>query len=210
MKIECPKCGLICNQTEEELTKLNHIITCPKCMSSLKIVNGVAYIPTDKAPIEELKPFEEQPPKFKGTEYYQTHANLGNLDPLYSSAVEYIKTCNMITLPMLQRYFDITPERAELLMQQLEDNKVVSPFDGVHPRKILINHNTNINYVTSHQRRFNNEAQYISPEQTDTAANKNNIPEPPRSRKWLRFLPTLGVIIFILLLCKLIASYFAK
>lgn len=210
MKIECPKCGFISNQTEEELAKLNHIITCPKCMSPLKIVNGVAYIPTDKAPIEELKPFVEQPPQFKGTDYYQTYENLENLDPLYSSAVEYIKTCNVITLPMLQRYFDITPERAELLMQQLEDNKVVSPFDGVNPRKILINHNTNINYATSHQRRFSNEAQYMSPQQPDAATNKKSVPEPVRSRGWLRFLPGLGVIIFILLLCKLIISYFAK
>ena len=107
MKIECPKCGFRTLQSEEELAKLNHTITCPSCMSTLKIVDGIAYIPTEKAPIEDLKPFVEQPPEFKGDQYYQTHANLENLDPLYSAAVEYIKTCNAITLPMLQRFFDI-------------------------------------------------------------------------------------------------------
>ena len=138
MKIECPKCGFATQQSQEELSKLNNTITCPKCMSQLKIVNGVAYIPTTNTPLEELKPHEEQPPQFKGEEYYNTHITHGNLDPLYDDAISYIKTCNVITLPMLQRYFDITPERAETLMQQLEDNKVVAPYDGKGPRKILI------------------------------------------------------------------------
>ena len=42
MNIVCPKCGYTTTQSEEELQKLNHIITCPSCMSMLKIVNGIA------------------------------------------------------------------------------------------------------------------------------------------------------------------------
>ena len=145
MKIECPKCGHISNQSEEELAKLNHTLTCPKCMSTLKIVDGIAYIPNDKAPITDLRSKEEEPPQFKGEIYYETRQiQAHDLDPLYDAAVQYIRTCNAITLPMLQRYFDITPERAEQLMQQLENNRVVSPFDGLHPRKILIEHNTGL------------------------------------------------------------------
>ena len=123
MKIECPKCGHITQQSEEELAMLDYTITCPSCMSMLKIVDGIAYIPNDKAPLEQLKPLSQQPPEFKGVEYYEHQAALEGLDPLYSAAVDYIKTCNAITLPMLQRYFNIPPERAEQLMQQLEDNK---------------------------------------------------------------------------------------
>ena len=33
MKIECPKCGHITQQSEEELAMLDYTITCPSCMS---------------------------------------------------------------------------------------------------------------------------------------------------------------------------------
>ena len=141
MRIECPKCGHITTQSEEELEKLNYCITCPQCMSMLKIVDGIAYIPNEIATAEELRHPDPEPPEFKGDFYYETHGHqTEGLDPLYNAAVAYLRTCNAISLPMLQRYFDITPERAETLMQQLENNGVVSPYDGLHPRKILIDH----------------------------------------------------------------------
>ena len=206
MKLECPKCGFITQQSEEELAKLNHTITCPECLSTLKIVDGIAYIPTEKAPIEELKPFVEQPPEFKGQEYYEIHANLENLDPLYRAAVEYIKTCNAITLPMLQRYFDISQERAETLMQQLEDNKVVAPFDGLHPRKILIDHNTGLPGVMTRSQRYDPNASQTT---TSTSGNPeaHDNPDAPRTRSCSCSLPGCGVIIFILLLAYLIAQF---
>lgn len=145
MRIECPKCGHITIQSEEELAKVEHIITCPQCMSMLKIVDGIAYIPNEKATAEDLRHPDPEPPQFKGDLYYETHSHqTEGLDPLYNAAVAYIRTCNAISLPMLQRYFDIPPERAEQIMQQLENNGVVSPFDGMHPRKILIDHNTGL------------------------------------------------------------------
>ena len=70
MNIECPKCGFVTKMSDEELAKVNHTITCPRCMSTLKIVDNVAYIPTEKAPLEELKPYQPEPPQFKGEEYY--------------------------------------------------------------------------------------------------------------------------------------------
>ncbi len=141
MRIECPKCGHITIQSEEELAKLNNIITCPKCMSTLKIVDGIAYIPNEKTTAEQLRHPDPEPPQFKGDLYYETHGHqTEGLDPLYNAAVAYLRTCNAISLPMLQRYFNIPPERAEQIMQQLENNGVVSPYDGMHPRKILIDH----------------------------------------------------------------------
>lgn len=145
MRIECPKCGHITIQSEYELAKLNNIITCPNCMSMLKIVDGIAYIPNEKTTADELRHPDPEPPQFKGDLYYETHRHqTEGLDPLYNAAVAYIRTCNAISLPMLQRYFDIPPERAEKLMQQLENNGVVSPYDGLHPRKILIDHYTGL------------------------------------------------------------------
>ena len=204
MRIECPKCGHVTTQSEEELAKLNNTIVCPGCMSTLKIVDGIAYIPTEKAPLEELKRFEPQPPKFKGEQYYETHANLENLDPLYSAAVEYIKTCNAITLPMLQRYFNISPERAEQLMQQLENNKVVAPFDGMHPRKILIEHNTGLPGVFSRNQQYDPEAQKALDE---TAHSLGGDGEPPiRGSSCTCSLPGCAAIFFILLLVYFIAQ----
>ncbi len=162
MKIECPKCGHITTQSEEELAKLNNIITCPQCMSMLKIVDGIAYIPNEKATADELKHPDPEPPQFKGDLYYETHGHqTEGLDPLYNAAVAYLRTCNAISLPMLQRYFNITPERAEQLMQQLENNGVVAPFDGLHPRKILIDHHTGLpNRVPSTERYDQKEAAF--------------------------------------------------
>ena len=205
MRIECPKCGFITNQTDEELAKLNHTITCPSCMSVLKVVEGIAYIPTDKAPLEQL---EIQPPQFKGEQYYENQQMLEGLDPLYSAAVDYVRTCDALTLPMLQRYFDITPERAETLMQQLEDNKIVAPFDGMHPRKILIEHDTRVtsNYW-NRSRRYENEKHLF--EQIKQAQNQadHNQDIQPKMRGCTCSLPSLGIIIFVLLLVYLLIHF---
>ncbi|MDY6294350.1 MAG: DNA translocase FtsK [Bacteroidales bacterium] len=203
MKIECPKCGHITQQSEEELAMLDYTITCPSCMSMLKIVDGIAYIPNDKAPLEQLKPLSQQPPEFKGIEYYEHQAALEGLDPLYSAAVDYIKTCNAITLPMLQRYFNIPPERAEQLMQQLEDNKVVAPFDGLHPRKILIPHNTGLPGVFSHTRQYDPEAQEAAQR---LEAEGSDPTSSPRSRSCTCSLPGCGIILFVLLLAYILAQ----
>lgn len=180
---------------------LDHTITCPECMSTLKIVDGIAYIPTDKAPLEQLKPFEQQPPEFKGDEYYEQQTILEGLDPLYSAAVDYIKTCNAITLPMLQRYFNIPPERAEQLMQQLEDNKVVAPFDGIHPRKILIPHNTGLPGMFSHTQQYDPEAA-----QQQASSSTGEERQLPRSHNCTCSLPGCGIILFILLLSYILAQ----
>lgn len=206
MNIECPKCGFVTKMSDEELAKVNHTITCPRCMSTLKIVDNVAYIPTEKAPLEELKPYQPEPPQFKGEEYYHNQQIAQGLDPLYLAAVDYVKTCDALTLPMLQRYFEIPPERAETLMQQLEDNKVVAPFDGIHPRKILIEHNTNIKSVYwQQQRRYSQESQQPDPQQPLAPGETG---EMPRSRQCSCSLPGCGVIIFVLLLIYLIIQFF--
>ena len=206
MRIECPKCGFVTNQTDEELAKLNNTITCPNCMSVLKVVEGIAYIPTDKAPLEQL---ELQPPQFKGEQYYEQQTVQEGLDPLYSAAVDFVKTCNALTLPMLQRYFDITPERAEQLMQQLEDNKIVAPFDGMHPRKILIEHDTRVtsNYWNRGRRYENEKPLFDQIKQAQNQADPNQSTQP-KVRGCTCSLPSLGLILFILLLTILLVQLF--
>ena len=207
MRIECPKCGFVTNQTDEELAKLNNTITCPNCMSVLKVVEGIAYIPTDKAPLDQLEP---QPPQFKGEQYYeQQQEPQQGQDPLYGAAVDFVKTCNAITLPMLQRYFDIPPERAEQLMQQLEDNKIVAPFDGIHPRKILINHDSRFtSSYWNRGRRYENEKQFF--DQIRNAENQSGPNQDLQSkvRGCTCSLPGLGILIFVLLLISVLIHFF--
>ena len=210
MNIVCPKCGYTTTQSEEELQKLNYIITCPSCMSMLKIVNGIAYIPSEKANIDDLAPIDtQQPPEFKGESYYERGgAPISNHD-LYYAAVEYVKTCSAITLPMLQRYFELTPEQAEELMQQLEDNKIVAPFDGVHPRKILIDHDTRLtNAYWGQARRYETEKPLFDQiKQAQNQADPNQSTQP-KVRGCTCSLPSLGIIFFILLLTILLVQLF--
>ena len=205
MNIECPKCGFITTISQQELEKVDRVITCPHCMSTLKVVDGIAYIPTAQAPLEELERKPELPPQFKGEEYYEMQGKLDGLDPLYAAAVNYIKTCNAITLPMLQRHFNIEPERAEALMQQLEDNGVVAPFDGMHPRKILIDHNTGLPGMLSYN------APQHDPDTNGgapaAAGGENEEKEERRVRSCTISLPGCGFIIFMLLLIYIIAHF---
>lgn len=197
MRIECPKCGHITIQSEEELAELNHIITCPSCSSTLKIVDGIAYIPNDIATAEELRHPDPEPPQFKGEFYYETHGHqTEGLDPLYNAAVAYIRTCNAISLPMLQRYFDITPERAEQIMKQLENNGVVSPYDGMHPRKILIDHYQGLPSHAPVREKFD-------PKEAEFDENGNLNPEKQfKTRSCTLSLP--GCLIFVVLIATII------
>lgn len=204
MRIECPKCGHISNQSEDELAMLNHTITCPHCMSTLKIVDSIAYIPNDKAPLELLKHPEPEPPQFKGDFYYETHSHqTEGLDPLYNAAVAYIRTCNAISLPMLQRYFDIPPERAERLMQQLENNGVVAPFDGLHPRKILIDHYQGLPSRAPIKNKFN-------PQEAEFDENGNPNPQRPiKTRSCVMSFPScLFFLAFLVIIIYLLTKLF--
>lgn len=144
MKITCPKCGYVTEMTESELAAVNHTIVCPQCMSQLKVDGNYAYIPTDSQtfdPQPEPPAPEPQPaaPCDDGNGGWV--AADGVDDPLLADAIEYIKMCNAISVPMLQRYLQISADRAAQLMKQLEQKGVVGPYTG-GPRSILIPHNS--------------------------------------------------------------------
>ena len=143
MKITCPKCGYVTEMTEGELDAVNHTIVCPQCMSQLKVDDNYAYIPTDNhtfdpqpepaAPEQQPEPCDDGDGDWVATD--------GIDDPLLADAIEYIKMCNAISVPMLQRYLQISADRAAQLMKQLEQRGVVGPYTG-GPRSILIPHNS--------------------------------------------------------------------
>lgn len=135
MKYTCPNCGKHMEFSTEQLTESKYKVSCPQCGTALEIVGDYAYMPLEDGTLnladdEQQEKDQEQPTG----------------DPLYGQAVEFVKQCNAITPVMLAAYFNISLERAEQLMQQLEDNGIVGPYNNGAPRKILIPHNTDLPY----------------------------------------------------------------
>ncbi|MBQ0069374.1 MAG: hypothetical protein KBT09_06425 [Bacteroidales bacterium] len=134
MTYKCPKCGKALDLTSEELIDLQYKTECPQCNSKLEIVGDYAYIPLEDGSLDLTDEVQEEPvvePQPKR-------------DSLYQKAVDYIVTCNAITPTMLSEYFSIPMERAQALIDQLEQDGIVGPYNGGAPRKILIPHNTNL------------------------------------------------------------------
>ena len=151
MIFKCPKCGQEIELSQELLEATGYQAVCPQCASPLKIEGEFAYIPLAEQPIDDVdadelqqaQPVEaveidddETPPPF--------HGNAKNKHPLFDDAVAYIKTCSAISVPRLKDYFGISLEEAAKLMQELEDNGIVGPYQGGAPRQILIEHNTGL------------------------------------------------------------------
>jgi S-DNA-T family DNA segregation ATPase FtsK/SpoIIIE len=58
-------------------------------------------------------------------------------DPLYEKALELVLSFRTASTTFLQRKLKIGYARAASLMDELEQNGVISPADGSRPRKIL-------------------------------------------------------------------------
>lgn len=187
-EIRCPRCNADVTAEAQHSTS----VLCPDCGAQLQIIDSLAYIPggafmTDEQPegkgSESNEADIDTPPPFRGEGQHE-------LDPLYYDALRYLATCNAITIAMLARYFNIDDARAAQLMQQLEDNGAVAPFDGVHPRKILIEHNQQLPGIL--RRTLGNDPL--------------NIAENTRVRSCSISLPGCGTILLIALIAWLIAT----
>ncbi|MBP5561985.1 MAG: hypothetical protein J6X70_09365 [Muribaculaceae bacterium] len=141
MKYTCPRCNCEMELETQELVASGYETVCPKCSAQLKIVGNYAYMPTEETPIGP-------PPPPGGGEYerprYVPETGTATLDPLYDDAVRYVATCNAIHVGMLADYFQIEPERAMELMNQLESHGIVGPYEPGRPRRILIPHNEHL------------------------------------------------------------------
>lgn len=162
-KYTCPKCGNEIEMDDDALRAVGYSIICPECQTILKIEGDYAYVPTAEETFE-TKPVDEStimaengpqvqsvepeivelPPEFHPIEQEDPYQYKSER---FRAAVEYIKTCNAITIPMLKSYFEISDQEAIELMRDLEQEGVVGPFTGA-PRKILIPHESNLVYGT--------------------------------------------------------------
>ncbi|MDR0819570.1 MAG: DNA translocase FtsK [Oscillospiraceae bacterium] len=62
----------------------------------------------------------------------------GSLDEMYNAAVEVLLETGQASVSMLQRRLKLGYGRAARIMDDMEANGVVGPFDGAKPRKLLI------------------------------------------------------------------------
>lgn len=162
MKYTCPKCGKHIEVSTESLISSEYKIVCPQCLAQLEIVGDYAYIPPedgslllDHSPEPEadndvLTPVEVMPPEVPQPPVLPTHLGAKG-DPLYGEAVKYVSTCMAITPMMLRDYFNISPERAQELIREMEANGVIGPYNNGGPRQILIPHQSGMTYVPPQQ-----------------------------------------------------------
>lgn len=59
-------------------------------------------------------------------------------DELYADALKLVTEYQKASATFLQRRLKIGYMRADLLISQLERDRVVGPFNGTDPRKVLI------------------------------------------------------------------------
>ncbi len=169
MKFTCPKCGKTIELSPEALEASNHFTVCPQCLTRLQIVGDYAYVPladgtlqlNPEPPSQSSEPAPEAPqstatmpsavkrpptfaPPAKSAPTEAAPPVPAAVDPLMGRAIALLSQCNAITTLMLSQQLGITMERAQALMQQLEQAGVVGPYNGGGPRAILIPHRTEL------------------------------------------------------------------
>ena len=59
-------------------------------------------------------------------------------DPLYDEIVEYVITTGRVSASLLQRKFKLGYNRAEMIMDLLEERGIIGPLNGSRPREVLV------------------------------------------------------------------------
>ena len=63
----------------------------------------------------------------------------GEVDELYSEAVELVITKKKASTSLVQRHFQIGYNRAARIIEKMEENNIVSEADRIGRREVLIN-----------------------------------------------------------------------
>lgn len=67
-------------------------------------------------------------------------ADFSDKDPLFMAAVEVVTEAGQASTSMLQRRLSVGYARAGRIIDQLEENGVIGPYEGSKPRAVLITH----------------------------------------------------------------------
>ena len=120
LTINCPVCKRIIDVDDTMLITGSASIECPQCNQMLKVELRVTKIQSDilRDAHEADTPFEK--------------------------AVELISHCDAITMGMLKHYLNLNHSEASVIMQQLEDQNYVGPYELGCPHTILVPHDGTI------------------------------------------------------------------
>jgi len=67
-----------------------------------------------------------------------THTRSGEKDSMFYQAAEYAVDSGQASVAMLQRKYKIGYQRAARIIDQLEENRIIGPYEGTKPRQVLI------------------------------------------------------------------------
>ncbi len=70
-----------------------------------------------------------------------THTRSGDRDELFVKAAELAFEAGQASVAMLQRKYKIGYQRAARIIDQLEENRIIGPYEGTKPRQVLITRN---------------------------------------------------------------------
>ncbi len=174
MQYTCPKCGKHIDLSVEALIANEYKTVCPQCLTQLEIVGDYAYVPLEDGSLnlrrDEPKPEVESEgvvtevtgvPVQDAVSVPPLPSQLGGdgRDPLFDEAVRYLGQCSAVTPMMLRDYFNIPLERAQDLINQLEQAGCIGPYRGGAPRQILIEHHEGLPSPFNYNQRFGTETE---------------------------------------------------
>lgn len=70
------------------------------------------------------------------------------VDPLFNDVVKYVIETGRVSATYIQRRFNLGYARSARLLDQLEENGIVGPFNGAKPREILTKNTSGLDKET--------------------------------------------------------------
>ncbi len=113
-------------------------------ISDSEIENVIAFVKKqyeaeyDDSILEHIE--REQENRDTSTED-DSHTRSGDKDELFVKAAELAFEAGQASVAMLQRKYKIGYQRAARIIDQLEENHIIGPYEGTKPRQVLISRN---------------------------------------------------------------------
>ncbi len=90
----------------------------------------------DESIIEQIE--REQENRDSGSGDEDSHTRSGDKDELFVKAAELVFESGQASVAMLQRKYKVGYQRAARIIDQLEENHIIGPYEGTKPRQVLI------------------------------------------------------------------------
>jgi len=111
-------------------------------LSDEEIEDVIAYVKKqyeaeyDESILEHIE--REQEARGDDADDDDDHTRSGDKDALFVKAAELVFESGQASVAMLQRRYKIGYQRAARIIDQLEENRIIGPYEGTKPRQVLI------------------------------------------------------------------------